>query len=52
VNNASFQVNSEGTQLYIYMHPFSPKLPSPPDYYITLSRVPCAIEKVLVEKME
>ena len=23
-----FQVNSEGTQPYIYMDPFSPKLPS------------------------
>ena len=25
------------------MHPFSPKLPSPPGCHITLSRVPCAI---------
>ena len=39
----SFQVNSKGTQPYIYMYPFSPKLLSPPGCHITLSRVPCAI---------
>ena len=38
-----FQVNSQGTQPYTYMYPFSPKLPSHPGCHITLSRVPCAI---------
>ena len=33
-----FQVNNEGTQSYIYLHPFSPKLPSHPGWHITLSR--------------
>ena len=36
-----FQVNSKGTQPYIYMYSFSPKLPSHPGCHITLSRVPC-----------
>ena len=35
--------NSEGTQPYIYMYPFSPKLPSHPSCHIALSSVPCAI---------
>ena len=39
-----FKVNSEGTQPYIYMYPFSPKLPSHPGSHITLHRVPCAIQ--------
>ena len=39
-----FQVNCEGTQPYINMYPFSPKLPSHPGCHITLSRVPCAIQ--------
>ena len=43
-----FQVHSKGTQPYIYMYPFFPKLPSHPGYHITLSRVPCAIQQVLV----
>ena len=37
-------MHSKGTQLYIYMYPLSPKLPSHPGYHITLSRVPCAIQ--------
>ena len=41
------QVNSEGTQPYIYMGPFSPRLPSHPGCHITLSRVPCALQQVL-----
>ena len=44
----SFQANSEGTQPYIYMYPFSPKVPSYPGCHITLNRVPCAIQYVLV----
>ena len=36
-------MNSEETPLYIYMYPFSPKLPSHPGCHITLSRGPCAI---------
>ena len=39
-----FQMDREGTQPYTYMYPFSPKLPSPPDCHITLSRVPCVIQ--------
>ena len=35
-----FQVNNKGTQTYIYMYPFSPKLPSLPGCHITLSRGP------------
>ena len=35
----SQQVNSEGTQPYIYMHPFFPKPFSHPGCHITLSRV-------------
>ena len=38
------QVNSEGTQPYIYMYPFSHKPPSHLGWRITLSRVPCAIQ--------
>ena len=38
-----FQVDSKGTQSYICMYPFSPKLPSSPGCHITLSRVSCAI---------
>ena len=36
----SSQVNSEGTQPYIHMNPFSPKHLSPAGCHITLSRVP------------
>ena len=39
-----FQADSKGTQLYVYMYPFSPKLPSHPGCCITLSRVPCATQ--------
>ena len=39
-----FQMNSKGTQPYIYMYAFSPKLSSHPGCQITLSRVPCAIQ--------
>ena len=38
-----FQVDCKGTQPHIYMYPFSAKLPSYPGYYITLSRVACAV---------
>ena len=43
-----FQVNSKGTQPYVYMYPFFPKLPSHPGCHITLSRAPCAIPQNLV----
>ena len=45
-----FEVNSEGTQLYINMEPFSPKLPFHPGCLIAFNfeRVPCAIQKDLV----
>ena len=36
-----FRWIAKGTQPYISMYPFSPKLPSHPDCHITLSRVPC-----------
>ena len=39
-----FQVDREGTQPYIYMYPFSPKLPFHQGCHITLSRVPCGIQ--------
>ena len=42
-----FQVDSKGTQPYTHVCPFSPKLPSHPGCYITLNRVPCAIQEVL-----
>ena len=35
-------------QPYVYMYPFSPRLPSYPGCPITLSRVLCALQKVLV----
>ena len=41
-------MNSEGTQLYIYIYPFSPNHPSHPSCQITLSRVLCAVLNVLV----
>ena len=34
-----FQVDSKGTQPYIYMYAFFPKLPSHPGCHVTLSRV-------------
>ena len=43
-----FQVDRKGTQSYIYMYPFSPKLPTHLGCHITLSRVPCALQQVLV----
>ena len=43
-----FQMNSEGTQPYIYMHPFFPKPHCYPGWHIALSRVPCAVQDVLV----
>ena len=39
-----FQMNSEGTQTYIFIYPFSPKLPSHRGCHMTLSRIPCAIQ--------
>ena len=33
---------------YIYMYPFSLKPPAHPGWHVTLSRVPCAIQQVLV----
>ena len=42
-----FQVDSKGTQPYIHMYPFSPKLPSHPGCHMTLSRIPRAIQWVL-----
>ena len=38
-----FHMNSEGTQPYIYMYPFSPS-PYHPGCHITLWRVPCAVQ--------
>ena len=32
-------MNSQGTQLYIHIYPFSPKLPSHPCCHVTLSRI-------------
>ena len=43
-----FQVDSEGTQPYIYMYLFSPQLPSHPGCHLTLSRVPCAYSRSLL----
>ena len=39
-----FQGKSERAQQYMYLHPFSPKLPSHPGCHITLGRAPCAIK--------
>ena len=46
----SFQVSGKGTQPYTHMYPylFSPKTPSHPGWHVTLSRVPCVIQQVLV----
>ena len=42
------QAKSKGTQPYIHMHPFSPRLPSHLGYHVTLSRASCAKQQVLV----
>ena len=42
-NVVIFSGGQEGTEPYIYMYPFSPKLPSHPGCHITLSTVSCAI---------
>ena len=39
-------MNKEGTQPYLRMYPFSPKLPSHPGCHIMLSRVLCVIYTV------
>ena len=39
-------MESEGTQPYVYVYPFSSKLASYPGCHITLSRVPYAIQEV------
>ena len=52
-----FQVDSKGTQPYIYKHPFSPKLPSKLGCHIILSRLlccavgPCWIILLLLTKL-
>ena len=33
-------MDSKGTQPYVYVYPFSPRLPSHPGCHIALSRVP------------
>ena len=38
------QVDSKGTQPYIYMYAFSPQLPSHPGCHLTLSTVPGAVQ--------
>ena len=42
------QVESKGTQPYIYMDPFSPEVPSHPGCRITLSRVPWLCRRTLL----
>ena len=44
-----FQVYSKVTQLYIYIYPFFFRYFSHIGYYRILSRVPCAIQQVLVD---
>ena len=41
-------MDGKRTQPYLYMHAFSPKLRSHPACHIALSRVPCAVQQVLV----
>ena len=41
-------MNSKGIQPYIYTYPFSSKPHSRPGWYITLSRVLCTIQQVLL----
>ena len=48
MNNVVIQVNRKVTQPYIYKYPFFLKLLSLPGYHITLSRVPCTVQQVLV----
>ena len=44
-----FQVDSKGTQPYIYLYPFSPpNPPSHPGCHVTLRRVPCANSRSLL----
>ena len=43
-----FWVDSEGAQPYIYTHPLTPRLPCPPGCHMSLSRVPWAVQHVLV----
>ena len=53
INNVTmFPVNNKGTQPYINIYPFSPKLSSHPDFQITLSRVPWQLPKTLKEKSQ
>ena len=50
INNVMIvQVDSKWTPSNISMYPFSPQLPSHPGCHITLSRVPRAIQQVLVD---
>ena len=48
INNTIVQVDSRGTQPYIYTYPFSPTLLSHSGCHITLSRVTYAIQQVPV----
>ena len=43
-----FQVHSKVTQGYIYMYPFSPKLPSHLGCHRALSRVACAVQQMVI----
>ena len=43
VNNVVIILGEQQRNSAMYMHPFSPKLPSHPDCHVTLSRVPCAV---------
>ena len=47
-NVVIFLVSSKRTQLCIYTYPFFPKPPYHPGCHITLNRLPCAVEQVLV----
>ena len=44
----SFQANSKGTQPYIYMYPFSPKLPSHPGFHKAMSRLHVLYRRTLL----
>ena len=46
--DCSTMLNSKGTQPYIYVYPFFTKLFYHPGCHIMLSKVPCAIQQVLV----
>ena len=47
INDVTVSGEQQRDSPFIYVYPFSPKLPSHPDCHETLSGVPCAIQYLL-----